>query len=165
MLFSVIAFWKRIFGRHRRCDAVLQAHGTTSFLLPLPVHSLQPPVCMTTCRALHKLFWFPGEISTRTFLSGQQAERRARGLSIASTFMCKWGVRNLLSARNLHMTSNACRALGQPGSSPPIRRSDSSVQQPPLRLEDRAFSFGQGVVTRALPLPSHCLPCLAPFPA
>ena len=47
---------------------------------------LAPPVCMTTCRALHKLCWLPGEISTHTFLSGQQAEQRARGLCIASTY-------------------------------------------------------------------------------
>lgn len=34
-VFSVIAFWKRIFGRScQGCDAVLQACDTTSFLLP-----------------------------------------------------------------------------------------------------------------------------------
>lgn len=151
-------FWKEL----SEVDAVLQACDITSFLLLLLVFSLQPPVCMTTCRALHKLFWLPGEISTHTFLLGQQAECWARGLSIASTSTCKQGVRNLLLARNLHMTSNACCALDQP-SDLPSEEVTAVSNNPPSAQRRGLSSFGQGFVTRAPPLPSCPLPCSAPF--
>lgn len=152
LLFLDIAFWKRVFGKRcQRCDIVPQACDTTSFLFPLLVRSLQPSTCMKMCRVLHKFFRLPEEILTHTFFSGQQAECWARGLSIANNLHAK-GMWEIFVSQEL------CS-----GSAHPKKWQYCPTTHP--CSEDRAFSFGQRLVTRSLYLPSHCLLHLAPFPA
>lgn len=75
-----------IFGR-----GFLEGAVRGRMLCPKPGPSFCP-FCMTPCRALHKLFWLPGEISAAAFPSGQHTELLAGGLRMASAFLSQQGV-------------------------------------------------------------------------